>query len=188
MTAALARSATSPAALTRARSAAASATSSPTCSAGGGAGGGRGKVAGRGGQPRQARGRDLETEVSLSFDQAVRGAQVPLAVPTSQPCPTCHGAAQARGPSRRSARSATGAASSPRARGSSRSRSRARTATAPGTVIEDPCPTCNGTGAQRSVRRLRVNIPAGVRDGSRIRLARQGRARAARVPSRATCT
>jgi molecular chaperone DnaJ len=43
-----------------------------------------------------------------------------------------------------------------------------------GTVIEYPCPTCNGTGAQRSVRRLRVNIPAGVRDGSRIRLAGKG--------------
>ena len=40
---------------------------------------------------RAARGRDLETEVSLTFDQAVDGAQVPLAVPTSQPCPTCHG-------------------------------------------------------------------------------------------------
>ena len=40
---------------------------------------------------RAARGRDLETEVSLTFDQAVNGAQVPLAVPTSQPCPTCNG-------------------------------------------------------------------------------------------------
>ena len=43
----------------------------------------------RGGRQRAARGRDLETEVSLNFDQAVNGAQVPLAVPTSQPCPTC---------------------------------------------------------------------------------------------------
>jgi molecular chaperone DnaJ len=41
-------------------------------------------------------------------------------------------------------------------------------------VIEDPCPTCGGSGAQRSVRRLRVNIPAGVREGSRIRLAGKG--------------
>jgi molecular chaperone DnaJ len=43
-----------------------------------------------------------------------------------------------------------------------------------GTVIESPCTTCNGSGAQRSVRRLRVNIPAGVREGSRIRLAGKG--------------
>jgi molecular chaperone DnaJ len=43
-----------------------------------------------------------------------------------------------------------------------------------GTVIEEPCPTCGGSGAQRSVKRLRVNIPPGVRDGSRIRLAGKG--------------
>jgi molecular chaperone DnaJ len=43
-----------------------------------------------------------------------------------------------------------------------------------GTVIEDPCPTCQGAGAVRTVKRLRVNIPAGVRDGSRIRLAGKG--------------
>jgi molecular chaperone DnaJ len=45
-----------------------------------------------------------------------------------------------------------------------------------GTVIEDPCVTCGGTGAQRTIRKLRVNIPAGVRDGSRIRLAGKGEA------------
>ena len=43
-------------------------------------------------------------------------------------------------------------------------------------MIEDPCPTCDGSGAQRSVRKLRVNIPAGVHDGSRIRLAGKGEA------------
>ena len=43
-----------------------------------------------------------------------------------------------------------------------------------GTVIEEPCPTCHGSGATRSVKRLRVNIPAGVHDGSRIRLAGKG--------------
>jgi molecular chaperone DnaJ len=43
-----------------------------------------------------------------------------------------------------------------------------------GTIIEDPCPTCAGTGATRSVKRYRVNIPAGVHDGSRIRLAGKG--------------
>jgi molecular chaperone DnaJ len=43
-----------------------------------------------------------------------------------------------------------------------------------GTIIEDPCPTCHGSGAVRTVKKLRVNIPAGVRDGGRIRLAGKG--------------
>src|SRR5579884_2183916 len=59
--------------------------------AGGAGGPGGAGAGGRGGRARPQRGRDLETEVSLSFEQAVNGAQVPLAVPTSQPCPTCNG-------------------------------------------------------------------------------------------------
>ncbi|HEV2998217.1 MAG TPA: DnaJ C-terminal domain-containing protein, partial [Solirubrobacteraceae bacterium] len=43
-----------------------------------------------------------------------------------------------------------------------------------GTVIEDPCPTCHGTGAVRTMKSYRVNIPAGVKEGSRIRLAGKG--------------
>ena len=43
-----------------------------------------------------------------------------------------------------------------------------------GTVIEDPCPTCQGAGAVRTTKRYRVNIPAGVREGSRVRLAGKG--------------
>jgi molecular chaperone DnaJ len=43
-----------------------------------------------------------------------------------------------------------------------------------GTIIESPCPTCRGSGATRTVKRYRVNIPAGVREGSRVRLAGKG--------------
>ena len=128
----------------------------------------------RGGQPRQARGRDLETEVSLNFDQAVNGAQVPLAVPTSQPCPTCHGSGAKPGTAPKVCPVCNGRGIESESQGIFSISQPCSNCHGSGTVIEDPCPTCNGTGAQRSVQRLRVNIPAGVRDGSRIRLAGKG--------------
>ncbi|HEX4626159.1 MAG TPA: DnaJ domain-containing protein, partial [Solirubrobacteraceae bacterium] len=54
-------------------------------------GGGGGATTAGARRPRQERGRDLEAEVSISFPQAMDGAQIPLSVPTSAPCPTCHG-------------------------------------------------------------------------------------------------
>ena len=143
--------------------------------AGGGAAGGRGGPGSvRGGRPRPTRGRDLETEVSLSFDQAVNGAQVPLAVPTSQPCPTCHGSGAKPGTAPRVCPVCNGRGLESQSQGIFSMSQPCSNCHGSGTVIDDPCPTCNGTGAQRSVRRMRVNIPAGVRDGSRIRLAGKG--------------
>ena len=122
------------------------------------------------------RGRDLETEVSLSFDQAVNGAQVPLSVPTSQPCPTCHGTGAKPGTSPKVCPVCNGRGVENESQGIfsiSQPCSRCHGA---GTIIEDPCSTCGGSGAQRTVKRMRVNIPSGVRDGSRIRLAGKGEA------------
>jgi molecular chaperone DnaJ len=144
--------------------------------AGGAAGGRGGGSAGgvRGGRPRPQRGRDLETEVSLSFEQAVKGAQVPLAVPTSQPCPTCHGSGAKPGTTPRVCPVCNGRGLESQSQGIFSMSQPCSNCHGSGTVIDDPCPTCQGSGAQRSVRRMRVNIPAGVRDGSRIRLAGKG--------------
>ncbi|MGH2859414.1 MAG: DnaJ C-terminal domain-containing protein, partial [Solirubrobacteraceae bacterium] len=120
------------------------------------------------------RGRDLETEVSLTFEQAVNGAQVPLAVPTSQPCPTCHGSGAKPGTSPRVCPVCNGRGVEAQSQGIFSMSQPCSNCHGTGTVIDDPCPTCHGTGAQRSVRRMRVNVPAGVRDGSRIRLAGKG--------------
>jgi molecular chaperone DnaJ len=139
---------------------------------GGGAGGtGRGGV--RGGRP-QVRGRDLETEVSLTFFQAVDGTQVPLAVPTSQPCPTCRGTGAKPGTSPRVCPVCNGRGVEAQSQGIFSLSQPCSNCGGAGTVIDDPCSTCGGSGAQRSVRRLRVNVPAGVRDGSRIKLAGKG--------------
>jgi molecular chaperone DnaJ len=139
----------------------------------GGGTSGAGSVRG-GAQPRQARGRDLETEVSLSFDQAVSGAQVPLAVPTSQPCPTCQGSGAKPGTVPRVCPVCNGRGLESQSQGIFSMSQPCSNCHGSGTVIDDPCPTCKGSGAQRSIRRMRVNIPAGVKDGSRIRLAGKG--------------
>ncbi|MHB8693849.1 MAG: molecular chaperone DnaJ [Solirubrobacteraceae bacterium] len=143
----------------------------------GGAAGTAGRARGRGAQGPQAgvaRGRDLETEVTLSFEQAVGGAQVPLAVPTSQRCPTCGGTGARPGTSPKVCPVCEGRGVESKSQGIFSISQPCSNCHGSGTIIEDPCPTCQGTGAQRGVKRLRVNIPAGVRDGSRIRLAGKG--------------
>jgi molecular chaperone DnaJ len=142
---------------------------------GGGGGSGADRAGGvRGGRAREARGRDLETEVSLTFDQAVNGAQVPLAIPTSQPCPTCHGTGARPGTTPKVCPVCEGRGVESQSQGIFSISQPCSNCGGSGTIIEDPCPTCGGSGAQRSVRRLRVNIPAGVKDGSRVRLAGKG--------------
>src|SRR5579875_2434911 len=130
----------------------------------------------RGARSRPARGRDLETEVSLTFDQAVNGAQVSLTVPTSQPCPTCNGTGAKPGTAPRVCPVCNGTGMEAQSQGIFSMSQPCSNCHGQGTVIDDPCPTCHGSGAQRSVRRLRANIPAGVKDGSRIRLAGKGEA------------
>ena len=140
-------------------------------------GGGGGTNRGRAGDPRTRaaqRGRDLETEVTLTFDQAVGGAQVPLSIPTSQPCPTCHGTGAKPGTSPKVCPVCGGRGVENESQGIFSISVPCSRCHGAGTIIEDPCPTCGGSGAQRTVKRLRVNIPAGVRDGSRIRLAGKG--------------
>ena len=142
---------------------------------GGGGGAGAGRAGGvRGPRAPEARGRDLETEVNLTFEQAVNGSQIPLAIPTSQPCPTCHGTGAKPGTSPKVCPVCGGRGVEAQSQGIFSISQPCSNCGGSGTVIDDPCPTCSGTGAQRSVRRMRVNIPAGVRDGSRIKLAGKG--------------
>lgn len=141
----------------------------------GGGGGGGARTSGPP-RPRQERGRDLEAETTISFDQAIHGAQISMSVPTTATCTTCRGTG---------ARPGTAPKVCPRCQGRgiesegqglfSISQPCARCHGA-GTVIEDPCPTCQGTGAIRTVKTYKVNIPAGVKDGSRVRLAGKGEA------------
>jgi molecular chaperone DnaJ len=125
-------------------------------------------------KPRAEKGADLEAQVSISFDQAVSGAQVPLQVPMHASCPTCHGTGAKPGTAPSVCPRCEGRGIETQGQGMFSISQPCSLCGGTGTVIEDPCPTCNGAGAVRTVKRLRVNIPAGVRDGSRIRLAGKG--------------
>ncbi len=145
----------------------------------GGAGGpGRGPggagPGGTGSRPRAQRGRDLETEVSLSFQEAVDGAQASLAIPTSTPCETCHGTGARPGTSPVVCPVCQGRGVESQGQGFFSITQPCSRCGGSGTVVESPCPTCGGSGARRTIKRLRVNVPAGVREGSRVRIAGKG--------------
>jgi molecular chaperone DnaJ len=134
-------------------------------------------TAGRGGartRPAAERGRDLETTISLSFDQAVDGAQVPVTVSTHVACNTCRGTGARPGTSPIVCPVCQGRGVESQGQGVFSITRPCSRCGGSGTVIEEPCPTCNGNGVRRTVKRYRVSIPAGVRDGSRIRLAGKG--------------
>jgi molecular chaperone DnaJ len=134
---------------------------------------GRGGPGGAGGGPR-ARGRDLETEVQLSFEQAMHGAEVTVAVPRTGPCETCSGTGAKPGTSPRVCPRCNGSGVDAQSQGLFSISQPCPECGGRGQVIDDPCPTCGGAGATRQTKRYRVKVPAGVHDGSRIRLAGKG--------------
>ncbi|WP_049565430.1 molecular chaperone DnaJ [Streptomyces sp. SBT349] len=149
--------------------------------AGGGFGGGLGDVFGglfnRGGagartQPR--RGQDIESEVTLSFTEAVAGATVPLRMSSSAACKSCSGTGDKNG-TPRVCPTCVGTGQVSRGGGGGFSLTdpcvdcRGR-----GLIAQDPCPVCRGSGRATSSRTMQVRIPAGVDDGQRIRLRGKG--------------
>ena len=135
-------------------------------------GGGRGPRT----RPATEHGRDLETTVSLSFAQAVEGAQVPVSVATHSACPTCRGTGAEPGTQPVVCPICHGRGVESEGQGLFSITRPCERCGGSGTVIEQPCQTCHGEGRMRELKKYRVNIPAGVKDGSRIRLAGKGEA------------
>lgn len=140
-----------------------------------------GTATGRGGAGGRAaptagpvRGADLEAEVRLSFDQAVEGAQIALRLDRSEMCPTCGGTGAKPGTSPRVCPKCSGRGVESQGEGLFSISKPCSRCGGSGTVIDDACVTCHGSGARRTVKPLRVNVPAGVKDGSRVRVAGKG--------------
>ena len=146
--------------------------------AAGGGGGGLGDVfgglfgGGRGRGPR--RGADVETDVTLSFGDALRGATVPVRLTTTGPCGTCRGSGASPGTSSKECATCHGAGVTTRNQGGFAFSEPCRSCRGKGRTVEVPCPTCAGQGVASTEKTLNVRIPAGVDDGQRVRLAGRG--------------
>ncbi|PZA22748.1 DnaJ C-terminal domain-containing protein, partial [Modestobacter versicolor] len=121
-----------------------------------------------------ARGQDVETEATLAFDEAVLGVTVPLRMQSPGTCPTCHGNGARPGTSPHTCPVCNGAGVTSRSQGAFAFSEPCRECRGTGSVVDDPCPDCKGTGVTNQTRTITVRIPAGVKDGQRIRLAGKG--------------
>jgi molecular chaperone DnaJ len=138
--------------------------------------GGRGR-AGTGpgrGAPAAARGRDLETQARISFQQSIDGTEVTLPVPSQDPCPDCRGTGGRPGSSMTTCPECSGQGVVMQSDGLFTSQTPCPKCRGVGRVPKDPCPTCRGTGRRPGGSTLRVKVPAGIRDGGRIRVAGRG--------------
>ena len=120
------------------------------------------------------RGRDTEADLTLSFDDAINGAQVSVQLSGPATCQTCHGSGAKPGtaPHQCPACSGTGFISSNQ--GAFGFSEPCRQCQGSGQIIDTPCPTCGGTGATTQTRTITVRVPAGVSDGAKLRIAGKG--------------
>ena len=129
-----------------------------------------------------ARGSDLRYNLEISLEDVFRGRKTRIRLPTSITCGTCKGSGAAAG---------SRPVACPACQGHGKVRAQQgfftieRTCGAchgSGQVIENPCANCSGSGRVRKEKTLSCNIPAGVEDGTRIRLAGEGEAGARGAP------
>jgi molecular chaperone DnaJ len=133
--------------------------------------GGRG---GGGGRQRVERGRDLEANVAIGFDQSIRGTEVSVSVPREENCPSCRGSGAAPGSSPETCPRCGGSGAESVGQGMFSISQPCQQCHGRGKIVRKPCPDCGGDGSVVKTRKYRVKIPAGVRDGARIRVAGKG--------------
>ncbi len=141
---------------------------------GGGAGRGR-QQRGRGGSGAQ-RGSDLRYNLEVNLTEAFSGKTAQVRVPSSVQCDTCKGNGAKPGTQPKTCAHCGGAGKVRQQSGFFTVERACPICQGRGQVIADPCGTCSGQGRVNKERNLSVNIPAGVEDGTRIRLAGEGEA------------
>ena len=130
----------------------------------------RGRASGR------ERGSDLRYNMEINLYEAFSGKTAQIHIPTSVTCEVCSGTGAKAGTKPKACATCGGAGKIRHAQGFFTLERTCPTCQGRGQVIDDPCPSCSGAGRVMRERNLSVNIPPGVEDGTRIRLAGEGEA------------
>ena len=133
-------------------------------------------------ESRAQRGADLEVAVNLSFEDSLQGIETKIPVEVEAACRECGGSGAKPGTSPKVCPECRGRGVTSESQGLFALSHPCPRCRGNGTVIEDPCPKCHGTGRERRTRHYSVKIPAGVKDGTRIRLKGKGEAGVAGGP------
>jgi molecular chaperone DnaJ len=127
-------------------------------------------------QSRGQRGNDVEVEVRVSFEDALKGVQTTVGVQLELACHTCHGTGAAPGTAPITCPVCGGSGVVATSQGLFALQQPCPRCHGMGSIVETPCPTCKGSGRERRTKRYTVKIPAGVKDGTRIKLKAKGEA------------
>ncbi|MBD3585012.1 molecular chaperone DnaJ [Salinimonas sp. HHU 13199] len=138
---------------------------------------------GRGRQSRARQGADLRYNLELSLEEAVRGKDVEIRVPTLVECEVCHGSGAKKGTSPTTCPTCHGNGQVQMRQGFFAVQQTCPTCSGRGKIISDPCNSCRGQGRTEKTKTLSVKIPAGVDTGDRIRLNGEGEAGEAGAPA-----
>ncbi|MFI6921601.1 molecular chaperone DnaJ [Nonomuraea spiralis] len=123
---------------------------------------------------RPRRGQDVESEVTLSFTEAVEGTTVSLRLTSSAACAACTGTGAKAGTTPRVCPTCEGTGAASRNLGNFAFSEPCRDCKGRGLIVDDPCPVCEGSGRAKSTRTIQARIPAGVADGQRVKLKAKG--------------
>ena len=134
-------------------------------------GGGQGR-----GRSSVFRGADLRYNLEVSLEQAARGTETKIRIPTMETCETCHGSGAKPGTHPKTCETCHGAGTVRLSQGFFSIQQTCPTCHGSGKMVTDPCPTCRGAGRMKKHKTLSVKIPAGVDEGDRIRLSGEGEA------------
>jgi molecular chaperone DnaJ len=122
------------------------------------------------------RGADLRYNLEISLEQAARGTETKIRIPTLEECATCEGSGAKKGTSAKTCHTCGGVGQVRMQQGFFSVQQTCPTCHGTGKVIPEPCPTCSGAGRTKQHKTLSVKIPSGVDEGDRIRLAGEGEA------------